>query len=50
MVKVLQPKTLLVYGSMPEKIFKKISDSGIIIKSYPSQTATAFGEKYGKQA
>ena len=48
MVEVLQPNVLLVYGSIPEKFFKKISDSGIIVKNYPSQTATAFGEKYGK--
>jgi len=48
LIRRLSPKILLVYGSVPEKLFKKISESGIIIKEYLSQTAIAFGDRNGK--
>lgn len=42
MVKRLEPKIILVYGSAPDKFFKKHKDNGIIIYQYESQTSKAF--------
>jgi len=37
MVKRLSPHTIVVYGSAPDKYFKKYNDMGINIVSFPSE-------------
>ncbi len=47
MVEVLNPHTIVVYGSANYDCFKKISDMGIRIISFPSDTSLAFVSKKG---
>ena len=42
MVEVLQPHTIIVYGSANYSCFKKLARDGIKIVPYPSKTALAF--------
>lgn len=42
MIERLEPKVILVYGSAPDRFFKKYKDSGIVIYQYESQTSKAF--------
>lgn len=42
MVRVLQPHTIIVYGSANYKCFEKLKAQGIIIMVFPSQTSMAF--------
>lgn len=42
LMKVLTPHTILVYGSANYPCFKGITEQGIKVVSYPSQTARAF--------
>lgn len=42
MVEVLQPHTILVYGSAKGSCFDKLREQGIQIVSYPSKTAKVF--------
>ena len=45
MVNVLNPPTVIVYGSANYKCFKIPADSGIQIVSFPSDTSLAFASK-----
>ena len=45
LVRVLQPHTILVYGSASYPCFDKLIDQGIKIISYPSRTASAFNKR-----
>ena len=47
MVEVLNPLTIIVYGSANYNCFKKLSDMGIQIISFPSDTSLAFESKKG---
>ncbi len=47
MVKVLSPKTIIVYGSAKYEVFQKIKESGIEIISFESHTNSAFQKKIG---
>ncbi len=47
MVNVLNPPTVIVYGSANYKCFKILADSGIQIVSFPSDTSLAFASKKG---
>lgn len=47
MVEVLNPHTIVVYGSANYDCFKKLSDMGIRIISFPSDTSLAFASKKG---
>ena len=42
MVRVLQPHTIIVYGSSSYNCFDKLRKQGISIISFPSKTAQAF--------
>lgn len=44
MINRIEPKAILVYGSCPDKFFKKHKDNGIIIYQFESQTSKAFKE------
>ena len=44
MINVLQPHTIIVYGSANYPCFEKITTQGIKVISYPSQMAKAFGK------
>lgn len=43
-VKCLQPSTIVVYGSVPDSIFKKYADAGIEIVRFESNYATSHKE------
>jgi len=45
MVEKLKPHTIIVYGSANYPCFDKLRDMGIIVLSYPSQTASAFTKR-----
>lgn len=45
MIRRIEPKIILVYGTMPDKFFKKYIDDGIIFIRYKSQTEIAFEER-----
>lgn len=47
MVKRLSPHTILVYGSSNYDCFKELSERGIRIVSFPSQTSLAFAARKG---
>jgi hypothetical protein len=47
MVEVLKPHTIIVYGSANYACFKKLSDMGIRIISFPSDTSLAFVSQKG---
>ena len=47
MVEVLNPHTIVVYGSANYDCFKKLSDMGVRIISFPSDTSLAFVSKKG---
>ncbi|MBO4846658.1 MAG: DUF4417 domain-containing protein [Lachnospiraceae bacterium] len=47
MVEILKPHTIIVYGSANYDCFRKLSDSGIKIISFPSQTSLAFASMKG---
>ena len=42
LVRVLQPHTIIVYGSANYPCFDRLIEHGIKVASYPSQTASAF--------
>lgn len=42
LVRVLQPETIIVYGSASYPCFERLGDQGIRVFAYPSRTATAF--------
>ena len=42
MVRVLQPHTIIVYGSANYKCFKELEEQGIKIVAYPGKTSKAF--------
>ena len=47
MVKTLQPKTIIVYGSAEYECFSQLKESGVEIVSFQSKTAKVFeGRKY----
>ncbi len=50
MVRVLNPHTIVVYGSSNYACFKKLSDSGISIVTFASKTSLAFSSRKGGQA
>ena len=45
MVQILQPHTIIVYGSANYPCFEKLTTQGIKVISYPSQMAKAFGRR-----
>ena len=45
LVRVLQPHTILVYGSANYPCFDKLIDQGIKVIAYPGSTASAFDKK-----
>lgn len=45
MVEVLQPHTILIYGSAKGTCFDKLKECGVHIISYPSRTAKVFDER-----
>ena len=47
MISTLNPNTIIVYGSANYECFKKLSDTGIRIISFPSDTSLAFVSKKG---
>ena len=47
MINLLAPRTIIVYGSANYDCFKQLSESGIQIISFPSQTSLAFSAKKG---
>ena len=47
MVETLKPHTIIVYGSANYDCFKKLSDNGISIISFPSDTSLAFSAAKG---
>ena len=49
MVRVLQPHTILVYGSANYKCFEELKDQGINIVAFPSQTSIAFERRKGHE-
>ena len=49
MVDVLQPHTIVVYGSANYECFEKLRQCGINIISYPSKTAAAFDRRDGHE-
>ena len=42
MVRILQPKVIIVYGSSNYECFEKLKGCGIIIVSFTGKTAMAF--------
>jgi hypothetical protein len=42
MIKRIEPPAIIVYGSVPDRFFKKYKENGIIIKEIPCQTSLAF--------
>lgn len=48
LVRVLKPHTILVYGSANYDCFKKLSENGVKVVSYPSHTALAFERRQAK--
>lgn len=42
MVRRIEPRKIITYGSSKHQIFKELTESGIEIISFPSKTATAF--------
>lgn len=42
LIKILQPHTIIIYGSSNYSCFDKLMDNGIQIVSFPSKTAQAF--------
>lgn len=49
MVEVLEPHTIIVYGSANYPCFKKLSEQGIKVVSYQSHTASAFSKRRSSQ-
>ena len=47
MIEVLHPHTIIVYGSSNYKCFEQVSNSGIHVISFPSETNTAFSAGKG---
>lgn len=47
MIELLAPRAIIVYGSANYDCFKQLSESGIQIISFPSQTNVAFSTKKG---
>ncbi|MCR4606072.1 MAG: DUF4417 domain-containing protein [Eubacterium sp.] len=45
MIRILQPQVILVYGSSNYPCFDRAREDGIIIKGYPSRTASAFDKR-----
>ena len=45
LVRILQPHTILVYGSSNYPCFEKLIDQGIKVIAYPSHTASAFDKR-----
>lgn len=45
LVRVLQPHTIIVYGSANYPCFEKLIDQGIEVVAYPSHTASAFARR-----
>ena len=44
-IRVLQPRTILVYGSANYPCFDKLIDQGIKVIAYPGSTASAFDKR-----
>ena len=45
LIKRVSPRIILVYGSAPDKFFKKYKEAGIIIHEYENQTYKAFSKE-----
>lgn len=50
MIEVLKPQTIIIYGSANYKCFDMLSEMGIKIVSFPSDTNLAFAAKKGDQS
>lgn len=49
LIKVLEPKTIIVYGSAKNKVFDIIRSKGIHIIAFPGQTFSAFERRKGNE-
>ncbi len=48
LVRILQPHTILVYGSANYPCFDKLIDQGIEVIAYPGSTASAFDNQQNR--